>query len=303
MKIGEEIVTQGMITKKSAYKTRLNNIISVESRKANLEPQRVRDELVYMSEGYAHYLTKRDAIVYAIKRLKRPYDYSIENYVESFEKSYNHSKNEHRRQQNIAGSKDLSFWRLIPRFRNGRVPKKLDDQVSHRASFEKRRKDLGLVSSLASKKATGGVRLRGKNGKHGKTFFGTSGGLNKGMITLPAVQKRWKNEPFEKWSFQNCAEEEAASKLHNFMNSCGRDTSRVNMKDLEMATFVTETGQPYPQCRNCSHVFRGASSLTESEKPTSFSKDLIAKQGRKVRRRKKAFKIERLKERDAKYGY
>jgi hypothetical protein len=64
-------VDEDKIRNKGAYKTKLNSVISEEARKAHLEPNNVRQELVKMAnEDYdCEFDSKREAVVEAISRL------------------------------------------------------------------------------------------------------------------------------------------------------------------------------------------------------------------------------------------
>lgn len=70
--IGKTTIDDNRINKKGSYKTKLNKIISTESRKAHLQPQQVRVELSHMAISTIDtfvFPTKREAVDAAIGRI------------------------------------------------------------------------------------------------------------------------------------------------------------------------------------------------------------------------------------------
>jgi hypothetical protein len=69
--IGGAQVTKDRIVRSSAYKTRLNEIISTEARAAGLAPDAVRQSLVEMTRAGAHdHTTRREAVRAALRRIQ-----------------------------------------------------------------------------------------------------------------------------------------------------------------------------------------------------------------------------------------
>jgi hypothetical protein len=88
--------------------------------------------------------------------------------------------------------------------------------------------------------------------KTNKTYTDVSGKPHPENIN-PELQKKMPEESKEPWTVCNCAEFKATNQALN---------DGAEMKDLEIHTVRTKTGEAAQRCKNCEETTSGAKNIT-----------------------------------------